>query len=103
MHDMRPDYEHNFKGMTAEPVELADLLAVREQMLGELQRGLDADERRFLHSLVAGRPEWRLLGSAHLEHLPGIRWKLRNLEQLGKTNAGKFAAQAAVLADLLPP
>ena len=50
--------------MTTEPVELAALLAARERMAQELQGGLDADERRFLLSLVAGRPEWPLLGCA---------------------------------------
>ena len=73
--------------MTTEPVELAALLAARERMVQELQGGLDADERRFLLSLVAGRPEWPLLGIAHAEHLPGIRWKLRNLAQLERKRA----------------
>ena len=67
----------------------------------ELQQGLDVDERRFLLSLVANQPEWSLLGLAHLEHLPGIRWKLHNLERLQKTNARKFAEQAEALEGLL--
>jgi hypothetical protein len=33
-------------------------------------------------ALVASMPEWSLLGIAHLKHLPGIRWKLHNLELL---------------------
>jgi hypothetical protein len=101
LRDVRRDYERNFKGMTTEPVELAELLAARERMVHELHQGLDADERRFLLSLVAGRPEWPLLGVAHLEHLPGIRWKLHNLERLQKTNARKFAEQSDTLARLL--
>jgi len=48
--------------------------------------------------LVAGTPDWSLLGIAHLQHLPGIRWKLYNLAQLQKTNAKKFAEQADTLA-----
>jgi hypothetical protein len=87
--------------MTAEPVELDELLVARERMVRELQQGLDPDERRFLLSLVANRPEWRLLGVAHLEHLPGIRWKLQNLERLQKVNARKFVEQSEALARLL--
>jgi|GEM_PF-5115041 len=34
---------------------------------------------------------------AHLEQLPGIRWKLHNLVQLKKINAKKFAEQADAL------
>lgn len=98
LRDIRHDYAHNFAGMTAEPVPLDALLAAQERMVRELQQELDDNERRFLLSLVAVTPDWSLLGIAHLEHLPGIRWKLHNLSKLQKTNAKKFAEQADVLA-----
>ena len=101
LRDIRHDYEHNFQGMTAEPVPLDALLTARERMVREIQQGLDDDERRFLLSLAAGTPEWSLLGIAHLEHLPGIRWKLRNLTQLQKVDARKFGEQADLLAKQL--
>ena len=97
LRDIRQEFEHNFAGMTAEPVELDALLAARERMVRELQQGLTADERRFLLSLVAAEPEWSLLGVPHLEQLPGLRWKLQNLERLRKTNARKFAEQSDAL------
>ncbi|SCX44833.1 DUF932 domain-containing protein [Nitrosospira sp. Nsp1] len=46
---------------------------------------------------VAGAPDWSLLGIEHLEHLPGIRWKLHNLSQLQRTNVKKFTEQADAL------
>jgi predicted nucleotidyltransferase component of viral defense system len=101
LRNVQHDYEHNFQGMTAEPVPLDALLAARERMVRELQHGLDDDERTFLQSLVAGAPDWSLLNIAHLEHLPGIRWKLHNLAQLQKTNAKKSAEQAGLLSALL--
>ncbi len=100
LRDIRQEFEHNFAGMTVEPVELDALLAARERMARELQQGLTADERGFLLSLVAAEPEWPLLGVPHLEQLPGMRWKLQNLERLRKTNAGKFAEQSDTLARL---
>lgn len=99
--DIRQEFERNFVGMTTEPVELDALLAARERMMRELQQGLSVDERRFLLSLVTAEPEWPLLGVAHLEQLPGPRWKLQNLERLRKTNTRKFAAQSDALAQLL--
>lgn len=99
--DIGQEYDRNFKGMTTESVELAALLATRERMVQELQSDLDTDERRFLLSLVAGRPEWPLLGIAHAEHLPGIRWKLHNLAQLKRKSPVKFAEQADALAERL--
>jgi hypothetical protein len=97
LRDLTHDYAHNFQGMTAEPVPLDALLATRERLVRQIQRELDDDECRFLLSLARGAPEWGLLGIAHLEYLPGIRWKLHNLVQLRKTNARKFAQQADAL------
>ena len=101
LRDIRHDYEHNFQGMTTEHVPLDALLAARERMVREIQQGLDDNERRFLLSLAAGTPEWSLLDIAHLEHLPGIRWKLHNLAQLQKTDAKKFSEQVDLLATRL--
>lgn len=84
--------------MTTEPVELEALLIARERMLRELQQGLTTEERRFLLSLVAAKPEWPLLGIPHLEQLPGLKWKLQNLERLRNSNAKKFAEQSDALA-----
>lgn len=97
LRDIRYEYEHNFAGMTTEPVPLDALLATRERMVSELQKGLDENERGFLLSLVQGAPDWSLLDIEHLEHLPAIRWKLQNLLKLRETNAAKFAEQADAL------
>ena len=101
LRNIRQDFEHNFAGMTAEPVELDALLAARERMMRELQEGLTGAERRFLLSLVVAEPQWTLLGVRHLEQLPGLKWKLQNLEKLRKANAKKFGEQADTLARLL--
>lgn len=98
LRNIEQEYERNFRGMTTEPVDLSTLLTARERLLQELQGGLDEDERDFLLSLVAGRPQWPLLGIAHLEYLPGIRWKLHNLAQLERKSPRKFAEQADALA-----
>lgn len=101
LRDISGDYDNTFRGMTAEPVALEALLSARNRMVTELQAGLDANEREFLLSLARNEPNWALLGIGHLEQLPGIRWKLRNLEQLAKANPRKFKAQARELERLL--
>jgi len=93
LRDLRQEFEQNFVGMTTDPVELESLLAARARMVRELQQGLTLDERRFLLSLVAAKPEWSLLGVPHLEQLPGLKWKLQNIERLRKSNFKKFAEQ----------
>ena len=101
LRDLRQDYERTFKGMTAETIELDELLAARARLIEELPRALDADERAFLLSLVSNEPQWNLLDVDHLQELPGIRWKLRNLEQLAERSAARFAAQSEALAERL--
>jgi len=101
LRDIRKEYEDDFEGMTEEPVALKTLVAARARMVRELQAGLSAAERRFLLSLVAGEPEWSLLGVEHLEQLPGLRWKLQNIEQIRQANPKKFATQSDELARLL--
>jgi hypothetical protein len=91
--DISLECERTFKGMTAEPVELSELTAVRERLIHELQHGLDADERKFLISFVRNQPDWSLLGISHLAELPGIRWKLLNLGQLAKLSPKKLRSK----------
>lgn len=95
------EYQHNFVGMTSDPVPLNLLLATRDRMIRELQTGLDDSERKFLLSLVACEPNWSLPGIDHLEHLPAIQWKLHNLVLLKNTNPKKFAEQVDELATRL--
>jgi predicted nucleotidyltransferase component of viral defense system len=99
--DVSQEYERTFKGMTAEPVALSELIATRERLIHELQHGLDSDERKFLVSFVRNQPDWSLLGIPYLAELPGIRWKLHNLGQLAKLSPKKFNAQAIALERLL--
>jgi hypothetical protein len=87
--------------MTTTPVALSALIETRERLIDELHERLDSNERQFLLSLVQSKPEWGLLGFKHLEELPGIRWKLKNLNQLAQANPKKFAAQADELGRLL--
>jgi predicted nucleotidyltransferase component of viral defense system len=101
LRDIDHDYKHNFEGMTVDPVALESLLATRDRMIAELQLGLDDNERQFLLSLVAGDPDWSLMGIDHLEQLPGVRWKLHNLEKLRRANSKKFAEQADILSTRL--
>jgi hypothetical protein len=99
--DISQEYERTFKGMTAEPVGLSELIAARERLISEIQRGLDADERKFLILFVRNQPDWDLLRIPHLVELPGIRWKLHNLGQLAKLSPKKFATQADELERLV--
>ncbi len=97
LRDISGDYENTFRGMTTEDVALDALLATRERMMADLQNSLDAKERGFLLSLARNAPDYALLDIAHVEQMPGIQWKLRNLDKLAATNPKKLNAQAQEL------
>jgi len=101
LRDIEMDYERNFIGMTSQPTELAELLETRDRMINELHAGLDANERRFLLSLVTAQPEWELLGIPHVSELPAVRWKLQNLARLQRERAEQFELQYTALAGRL--
>ena len=101
LRDIQMDYERNFIGMTTQPTELSKLLETRDRMIDELHAGLDADERRFLLSLVRAQPEWELLGIPHVSELPAVRWKIQNLARLQRERGGQFERQYTALASLL--
>ena len=75
-------YHSQFAGMTREPVSLETLTDVRRRLVQEVNGGLTNDERNFLLSIKAGTPEWFRLPIEHLEKLPVLQWKLRNVGKM---------------------
>lgn len=75
-------YHSQFAGMTREPVSLETLVDVRRRLIQEVNGGLTNDERHFLLSIKAGTPEWSRLPIEHLDKLPALQWKLRNVEKM---------------------
>lgn len=91
-------FENEFDGMTSHPVTLASLEATRDWLFHQLPRSLTANHRQFLLSLVRAEPNWNLMPFPHLQELPGIRWKLMNLEKLQSKRPEAFALQHDELA-----
>lgn len=77
-------FAKQFAGMTQEPVSVETLVQTRQQIKDRIQNELSHNERQFLLSLKQGTPNWQLLPIAHLEQLPAIQWKLRNIERMPK-------------------
>lgn len=80
--DIAGIYEGEFLRMSQIDVRLDELLAVREQLIAAINKALTADQRMFLLSFKARRPDWELLGLDRIDELPAVRWKLRNLERM---------------------
>jgi len=75
-------YSSQFAGMTREPVSVEMLIDTRRRLVSELRTGLTLNERLFLLSVKKGEPEWDRIPIEHLEHLPALQWKLRNVRNM---------------------
>jgi hypothetical protein len=80
--DLGDVYQRQFVGMTFQPVALQVLESTRLALISEINGRLTDDQRRFLMGFKEGTPDWRLLNLDHIEELPSIRWKMRNLEKM---------------------
>lgn len=83
-------YTHHFAGMTAHAIEPSELEAVREEVFGWVRTALSENERKFLLSIKQGEPDWSLMPFDHIQQLPAIQWKLRNVQHMS-THAHKAA------------
>jgi predicted nucleotidyltransferase component of viral defense system len=91
-------YHSQFAGMTREPVSLETLIDVHRRLVQEVNDGLTEQERHFLLSIKTGTPEWSCLPIEHLDKLPALQWKLRNV---GKMSAEKHQQAIDALKQVL--
>ncbi|HAV2023791.1 TPA: nucleotidyl transferase AbiEii/AbiGii toxin family protein [Citrobacter koseri] len=94
-------YAQEFSGMTQRETSLESLLSVTALLPQALKSHLTDRDRRFLLSYKQNNPDWSLYRYPEIQHLPAIRWKLRNLAVLKDRNLGKFAVAASKLEGVL--
>ena len=94
LRNIEQEFRETFVGMTAEEVALNTLHDARAKLLRTLHDGLDGNERQFLLSVARNQPQWDLLGLDHVKNLPALRWKMRNLDELQKSNPDRLRQQA---------
>jgi predicted nucleotidyltransferase component of viral defense system len=94
LRDIEQEYRETFVGMTAEEVALDTLHDARAKLLRTLHASLDGNERQFLVSVARNQPQWDLLDLDHVKNLPALRWKMRNLDELQKSNPDRLRQQA---------
>lgn len=82
-------YEGEFRSMAREDVPLHELEITRERLVDLIHSSLTERERQFLLTFKRCAPEWPLLGLQGVEHLPAVRWKLRNLKKMSAASHTK--------------
>jgi predicted nucleotidyltransferase component of viral defense system len=96
--DVRTTFENEFQGMSRISVTYEELVKARADLLEKLKNGLSESERRFLLSVKEGSPQWNLLPISGIDRLPGVQWKIQNIQ---KMESRKLAAQLQQLKDCL--
>jgi hypothetical protein len=86
-------FKNEFVGMTSEPINVEELKKIQAKLMIEIPQALTFNHRKFLLSLVMTTPDWSLLPFAHLQEMPAIKWKLKNLKSLKLKNPAKFQLQ----------
>ncbi len=99
--DISKEFESQFVGMTAEPVDLKILKNIRSKLKSDILNLLTKEHKTFLLSFAQVEPLWELMKCKHLKDLPAIRWKLNNLRRLKSTNPEKLKMQYNELYEIL--
>lgn len=87
--DQRSAFEKQFAGMSAIPFTYDDFETTRERLIREVNSSLSEKDRSFLLSFKNGTPDWDLFPIPRLSEMPAVQWKLKNIENLMKSNPKK--------------
>ncbi|HBA6524171.1 TPA: nucleotidyl transferase AbiEii/AbiGii toxin family protein [Escherichia coli] len=82
--DITEPFQNEFSGMTFEEVSLEELKEVPERMLSTLKTHFTQQDFDFLMSFKRGEPDWNLAPEPHIQNLPAVQWKLRNIGQMSE-------------------
>ncbi|MCG8633284.1 MAG: nucleotidyl transferase AbiEii/AbiGii toxin family protein [Desulfobacterales bacterium] len=80
--DISPLYKTEFEGMAYEPVNLERLQNTLPELVIQIHKALNNDDRRFLLDLKQGNADWEKFPLPHAQVLPAIQWKLLNFERM---------------------
>ena len=75
-------FQNEFSGMTSIPTTHEELKDIRAHLPKLLLNSFTKTERMFLMQLKSGNPDWSLLPIDDIENLPGIQWKLQNINKI---------------------
>lgn len=75
-------FKNEFAGMTTTSVTYEELKDIRVLLLQLLLESFTDNERMFLMHLKSGTPNWSMLPIDGIEYLPGIQWKLQNINKI---------------------
>lgn len=81
--DQKGVFEREFYGMTRKiNFTYEDFERIRLSLVDRIKGSLTEQDKKFLIEFNQGNPRWDLLNVQNAEYLPGIKWKLLNIEKM---------------------
>lgn len=90
-------FDKEFAGMTDESFSFDDAKQTFGNLVKELHKALTDKDKAMLLDFVQLKANLQNIDIPNLDKLPGIKWKLKNLETLQKQNSKKFQEQYSKL------
>ena len=91
-------FNSQFTGMALVPVTEEELERVRRKLVADLHAMLTEADKEFLLSVKRGNASWRSFAYPDAAKLPGIQWKLKNIERMApEKRSASIARLEAVL------
>lgn len=87
--DQSEALEKQFKGMSDVDFSYSDYEEARRNLIALVNDSLTYTDREFLLSFEEGIPDWSKCCAGDLSTYPSIKWKVRNIVKLKKTNPDK--------------
>ena len=89
--DISPFYRTEFEGMAFETVDLERLQDTLPELVTQIHKVLNDNDRRFLLDLKLGNADWKTFPLPEAQMLPAIQWKLMNLKRMTSDKRRKAA------------
>ncbi len=77
-------YHQQFSGMAFREATIEELESVRLRLVNEIHQKMTDKQKQFLLSFKSMQPDWRLLETGDVSHLPAVQWKLLNLNKMDR-------------------
>lgn len=95
------EFNDEFLGMTEVSFGFDDAKSAFATLVKEINNQLTPNDKQLLLDFVQLKADLSTSSIPHLDNLPGIKWKIKNLENLRDTNAEKFQEQYEKLKAIL--
>ena len=97
-HDLEKAFQNEFLGMTQKEVTYEELIVARQKVIQFVNKNLSEQNKHFVLSFYDSEiPDWSLSPFKNIDTLPAIKWKIKNIETMGKINKNKYAEKLRAL------